>query len=108
MTHHNTNPDPLTSTVLDVDAQRDNVGTPPHDNEHTAKHWRGVIRTYDRDRIVVGNENFFQTKAATQQALPPNTDMIKSLETDSFIEYDLLHLGSGIIIGSVTLEEVKQ
>lgn len=102
----NTHSDTPAGTTLDVRTSDDNVSAPAPANEHNRKHWRGVIHTYDRDLLVIGNENFFQTKAATQQALPPNTELVKSLETDSFIEYDLLHMNSGIIIGSASLEEV--
>lgn len=101
-----TDSDTPAGTTLDVHTSDDNVSAPAPANEHNRKHWRGVIHTHDRDLVVVGNQNFHQSKLALLARLPDNTELVKSLETDSFIEYDLLHMNSGIIIGSVTLEEV--
>lgn len=73
-----------------------------------AIHWRANVDLYG-ERVVFSAHSFQAAKAAAERAAADNkTQLVKVLECDSFIEYDLMNSESGVLVGAVSIEEVKQ
>lgn len=68
--------------------------------------WRGKMNLDGLVIEIVEAGNFIKTRSILHNHLPDGYKMVRTLETDSFVEY-VIQNPDGIRVGTALVEEVK-